>query len=190
MILNDFQIIGHANQGMISPFVAHSTKGPGGTSYGLSSFGYDVRVGNEWVTYRRNNDVPLDPANILESDTCRVVSDEFILRQGQFVLAHTIETLDLPRDCLGLVKDKSSLARCGMHVQNTVLEPGWRGQVTLEIFNNSPRPVLIRAGQGIAQVIFERGAPCMVSYADRKGKYQGQVGVTLPIASVADEVAA
>jgi dCTP deaminase len=185
MILNDFQIIGYANQGMISPFVPRSTKGPGGTSYGISSFGYDVRVGNEWVEYRANNDAPIDALTLSDDDTRRTVSDEFILRPGKFVLAHTVETLDLPRDCLGLVKDKSSLARLGLHVQNTVLEPGWRGEVTLEIFNNGPRPVRLYAGQGIAQVIFERGNPCMVSYADRKGKYQNQVGVVLPRASVA-----
>jgi dCTP deaminase len=117
----------------------------------------------------------------------RTVADEFVLRPREFVLAHTIETLDMPRDCLGLVKDKSSLARCGLTVQNTVLEPGWRGQITLEIYNNGPRPVLLRAGQGIAQVIFERGEPCLVSYADRQGKYQDQRGVTLPRAT---EVAA
>lgn len=188
MILNDAQITGLAAGGMITPFVRTSTKGPGGTSYGLSSFGYDIRVGNEWVQYRRNNDEPLDPANIQESDTCRTVADEFVLRQGQFVLAHSLETLNIPRDCLGLVKDKSSLARCGLTVQNTVLEPEWlQGQITLEIFNNGPRPVLLRAGQGIAQVVFLRGAPCFVSYADRKGKYQGQTGVTLPRAT---EVAA
>jgi dCTP deaminase len=185
MILNDIRIAGLAALGMIEPFVSQSTKGPGGTSYGLSSMGYDIRVGNEWVEYRRNNDEPLDPANIKEEDTRRVVADEFVLRQGAFVLACTIETIAMPRDLIGLVKDKSSLARCGLTVQNTVLEPGWCGQVTLEIYNNSPRPVLLRAGQGIAQVIFERGDPCAVSYADRKGKYQGQVGVTLPRSGVA-----
>ncbi len=183
MILNDVQITGLALGGMISPFVAQSTKGPGGTSYGLSSFGYDVRVGNEWVQYRANNDVPLDPANILDEDISRVWGDEFVLRQGQFVLACTLETLSIPRDCLGMVKDKSSLARCGITLQTTVLEPEWRGQITLEIFNNSPRPVVLRAGQGIAQVVFERGAPSRVSYADRKGKYQDQKGVTLPRAT-------
>jgi dCTP deaminase len=180
MILNDVQITGLAGGGMISPFVGESTKGPGGTSYGLSSYGYDIRVGDEWVTYRRNNDEPLDPANILDTDTCRTVADEFILRQGQFVLACTMETIAMPRDCVGMVMDKSSLARCGITLQTTVLEPEWRGQITLEIFNNSPRPVLLRAGQGIAQVIFHRGEPCFVSYADRKGKYQDQAGVTLP----------
>jgi dCTP deaminase len=185
MILNDIRIMGRAAVGMITPFVATSTQGPGGTSYGLSSFGYDVRVGREWVEYRRNNDEPLDPANIREDDTKRTVADEFVIRPGCFVLACTLEILSIPRDCIGLVKDKSSLARCGLTVQNTVLEPEWRGQVTLEIYNNSPRPVLLRAGQGIAQVIFETGDPCHVSYADRKGKYQDQQGVTLPRAGVA-----
>lgn len=180
MILNDIRIAGLAAGGMISPFVAESTKGPGGTSYGMSSFGYDVRVGNEWVEYRRNNDEPLDPANIQEGDVKRTTADEFVLRQGGFVLACTLETITMPRDCIGRVMDKSSLARCGITLQNTVLEPKWRGQITLEIFNNSPRPVLLRAGQGIAQVIFERGDPCRISYADRNGKYQYQQGVTLP----------
>lgn len=190
MILNDARIAGLAADGMISPFVAASTKGPGGTSYGLSSMGYDVRVGNEWITYRTNNDVPLDPARALtEEEIRRTCADEFVLRPNAFVLACTLETLSIPRNCLGLVKDKSSLARFGITLQTTVLEPGWTGQVTLEIYNNNPRPVLLRAGQGIAQIIFERSAPCHVSYADRRGKYQNQMGVTLPRAST-DEVAA
>lgn len=186
MILNDARITGLAAGGMITPFVAASTRGPGGTSFGLSSFGYDIRLGNEFVTYRTNNDVPLDPARELtEEEIRRTVAPEFVLRPNSFVLACTLETLSIPRDCLGLVKDKSSLARFGITLQTTVLEPGWTGQVTLEIYNNNPRPVLLRAGQGIAQVIFERGDPCHVSYADRKGKYQCQVGVTLPRAGVA-----
>jgi dCTP deaminase len=190
MILSDIRIMGRAAVGMITPFVAHSAKGPGGTSYGLSSYGYDVRVGNEWVEYRTNNDAPLDPAvAVTEEEIRRTYADQFILRPNSFVLAHTMEVLSIPRDCLGLVKDKSSLARLGITLQTTVLEPGWTGQVTLEIYNNNPRPVLLRAGQGIAQVIFETGDPCHVSYADRKGKYQGQYGVTLPRATV-DEVAA
>jgi dCTP deaminase len=189
MILNDIRIIGRAAVGMITPFVAHSTKGPGGTSFGLSSFGYDVRVGREWVEYRTNNDVPLDPSReITEEEVRRTTANVFVLRPNSFVLAHTMEILSIPRDCLGLVKDKSSLARLGITLQTTVLEPGWTGQVTLEIYNNNPRPVLLRAGQGIAQILFETGDPCYVSYADRKGKYQGQSGVTLPRSS--GEVAA
>jgi dCTP deaminase len=186
MILNDIRIMGRAAVGMITPFVATSAKGPGGTSYGLSSFGYDVRLGREFVSYRTNNDVPLDPAlDITEEEISRTVADQFVLRPNSFVLACTLEVLSIPRDCLGLVKDKSSLARLGITLQTTVLEPGWTGQVTLEIYNNNPRPVLLRAGQGIAQVLFERGEPCHVSYADRKGKYQGQQGVTLPRPGVA-----
>lgn len=182
MILNDIQIHGLARGGMVSPYVAESTRGPGGTSHGLSSFGYDVRLGGEWVSYRRNNDVPLDPGDIRDEDVARSFSPEYVLRQGAFVLATTLETLALPRDVTGLVKDKSTLARVGLCLQNTVLEAGWRGQVTLELYNNGPRPVLLRAGQGVAQVLFLRGDPCAVSYADRKGKYQGQSGVTLPTA--------
>jgi dCTP deaminase len=180
--------MGRAAVGMITPFVATSTKGPGGTSYGLSSFGYDVRVGREWVTYRRNNDEPLEIGAISEDDVKRTFSDEFVLRPREFVLAHTMEIIDVPRDCLAFVMDKSSLARVGLHLQTTVLESGWRGRTTLEIFNNNCRPVRLRAGQGIAQVIFATGDPCRVSYADRKGKYQDQQGVTLPRSS--GEVAA
>lgn len=184
MILNDAQISDLAADGMIHPFVGESTKGPGGTSYGLSSFGYDVRVGNEWVTYKGvtcfGAHQPLDPANVTEDEVYRVRRNEFVLPAGGFVLAHTMETLSMPRDVVGKVTDKSSLARCGITLQTTVLEPGWSGQVTLEIYNNSPRSVLLRAGQGIAQILFFRGAPCRISYADRKGKYQDQRGVTLP----------
>ena len=187
MILNDVEITGLAAGGMIRPFVAVSTKGPGGTSYGLSSFGYDIRIGREWVEFRTNNDVPLEIGEITEDDVKRTRADEFVIRPGSFVLAHTMEFIDVPRDCLGFVTDKSSLARFGITLQTTVLEAGWRGQVTLELFNNNCRPVRLRAGMGVAQVVFQRGKPCRTSYADRKGKYQGQSGVTLPRAS---EVAA
>jgi len=138
-------------------------------------------VGDEWVEYWSHGRAPyLDPANITEDDVFRRRSDEFVLPAGAFVLAHTVETLAMPRDVLGKVTDKSSLARCGITLQTTVLEPGWTGQITLEIYNNSPRAVLLRAGQGIAQVLFFKGSPCRVSYDDRKGKYQFQTGVTLP----------
>lgn len=180
MILNDIQIAALARGGMITPFVGESTKGPGGTSYGLSSYGYDVRLGGEWVEFRTNNDAPLEIGSLTEDDVKRTQADAFVLRPGAFVLAHTMEVIDMPRDCIAFVTDKSSLARFGITLQTTVLEPAWRGQVTLELFNNNCRPVRLHAGMGVAQVIFGRGNPCFVSYGDRAGKYQDQAGVTLP----------
>lgn len=175
MLLSDNEI---ALSGIIEPFEAEQVR-MAGTSYGLSSYGYDVRLGSEFVVIKPSAE-PLSPEWIGEEDVERIVADRFILRPGAFVLAVTAEYLTMPADVTGLVCDKSSWARCGLSVQNTVLEPGWHGEVTLELHNQSPRPLLLTAGQGIAQVLFVRGEPCRTSYADRAGRYQGQRGVTLP----------
>ena len=163
---------------MIEPFEPKiSTRG--GVSYGLSSYGYDVRLGRDFKVYAGAG--LIEPANLQEYDIISLEDqDSYVLRPGGFVLAHTVEYLRMPRDITGLVKDKSTYARCGITLQTTVLEAGWEGQVTLEIFNNNHRPVRLCAGHGIAQIMFVRGNPCMVSYADRRGKYQGQTGVTMP----------
>ena len=103
--------------------------------------------------------------------------EQFILRSGEFVLAHTLETFKIPDNVTGLIKDKSTYARLGVAVQNTVLEAGWYGQPTLDISNHSPRPVVLLVGWGVAQIQFYQGEPCNSPYV---GKYQGQGGVTLP----------
>lgn len=175
MLLCDTQI---SLSEIVEPFEPEQIR-KAGTSYGLSSYGYDVRLGNEFVTFLPS-DKPLSPETISERDVVRELADKFVLHPGAFVLAVTAEYIRMPPDVTGLVCDKSSWARCGLSVQNTVLEPGWHGEVTLELHNQSPRPLLLTAGQGIAQVLFVRGMPCATTYADRAGRYQGQRGVTLP----------
>lgn len=180
MILSDTEILDLIDAGMIAP--AERTlvgKAEGRISYGMSSYGYDVRLGQEFVLYKDSTE-PLDPLCVGPDDYDRCVADEVELGPGDFLLGVTMETIRMPRDVTAMLCDKSSLARCGISVQNTILEAGWCGELTLEIHNQLRRPVILRAGQGIGQLIFFRGAPCMTSYADRCGKYMGQVGVTLP----------
>lgn len=176
-ILCDRQIRELALAGMITPFV-ESQKGKGIVSYGLSSYGYDLRLGN--VFKMSVGESVLDPTNVGEGDFFTVtVTDHFDIPARSFVLACTMETLHLPPDVTGLLKDKSTYARCGISVQNTVFEAGWQGVPTLELVNHLDRPVRLHVGQGIGQMLFFRGEPCEVSYSDRGGKYQGQTGVTL-----------
>ena len=103
-----------------------------------------------------------------------------LFRSHGFVLAHTVEWLKMPADVTGIIHDKSTYARLGCALQNTVIEAGWEGQITLEITNHNARPVVLRAGCGIAQIVFHRGVPCRSPYSARSGKYQGQSGVTPP----------
>lgn len=197
MILNDAQICDLAEGGMISPFVAESVKGPGGTSHGLSSCGVDIRLGDEWVVFRkpalwrrllgrgglrRHVNPPIDPEKPLETwRTRRWRAPKVVVPAGGFLLAHSLETVAFPRHVSAELKDKSTLARLGLSIQNTIMEPGWSGQITIEIHNSGPQDVLLRAGQGIGQLIFvPLSAPCRVSYADRAGKYMHQVGTVLP----------
>jgi dCTP deaminase len=179
VLLNDYQIREAAEGGMIAPFSADQVR-EHGVSYGLSSFGYDIRLDCEFVFYGRSGE-PLSPETVCEDDVTRLRADEYLLPPKGFVLAVTKEYLRLPASVTGLVCDKSSWARCGLHVQNTVLEAGWEGQVTLELTNNLPhRPIRLRAGCGIAQVLFARGRIPLTTYAERQGRYQHQTGVTLP----------
>lgn len=180
MILSDTEILDLIDAGMISP--AERTlvgRAEGRISHGISSYGYDVRLGQEFVLYKDSTE-PLDPLCVEPDDYDRYVTDEVIIGPGDFLLGVTMETIQMPRDVSAMFCDKSSLARCGISVQNTFLEAGWCGELTLEIHNQLKRPVILRAGQGIGQLIFFRGAPCMTSYADRAGKYMNQSGVTLP----------
>lgn len=133
MLLSDDQI---ALSGIIEPFEAEQVR-MAGTSYGLSSYGYDVRLGSEFVVIKPAG-WALSPETICEADVIRTHADTFVLPPGRFLLAVTAEYLTMPPDVTGLVCDKSSWARCGLSVQNTVLEPGWHGEVTLELHNQSP----------------------------------------------------
>lgn len=180
MILSDREILKLIDAGMISPAERKLVgRAEGRISSGLSSYGYDVRLGNEFVRYKPSTE-PLDPLRVRPEDYDRFVAEEVYIEPGGFLLGVTMETIRMPPDVTAQLCDKSSLARSGISVQNSVMEAGWIGQITLEIHNQLQRPVILRAGQGIGQLIFFRGEPCMVTYADRAGKYQGQTGCVPP----------
>lgn len=150
-------------------------------SYGLSSYGYDVRSANEFKIFTNINSVIVDPKNFDTSSFVDVKTDVCIIPPNSFVLAHTVEYFHIPRNVLVICLGKSTYARCGIIVNVTPLEPEWEGNITLEFSNTTNLPAKIYANEGVAQLIFfESSETCEVSYKDRKGKYQGQKGVTLP----------
>lgn len=171
---------------MISPFealqVRQNEKGKI-ISYGTSSYGYDVRCANEFKIFTNINSAIVDPKNFCESSFVDVVSDVCIIPPNSFVLARSVEYFRIPRDVLVICVGKSTYARCGIIVNVTPLEPEWEGHVTLEFSNTTPLPAKIYANEGIAQMLFiQSDEECETSYKDRQGKYQGQKGVTLPLA--------
>lgn len=181
----DRWIIEQAGQGMIEPFeasqVCHNAEGERIISYGTSSFGYDVRCSNEFKIFTNINSAIVDPKAFDERSFVDFVGDVCIIPPNSFALARTVEYLRIPRNVLTICLGKSTYARCGIIVNVTPLEPGWEGQVTLEFSNTTPLPAKIYAFEGIAQIIFlESDEPCLTSYKDRNGKYNGQRGVTLP----------
>lgn len=152
-------------------------------SYGLSSYGYDIRVANEFKVFTPGvGDLALiDPKHIDTRALLDFVGDTCIIPPNSFVLARSLEYMRMPDNVLGMVLGKSTYARCGIVTNFTPLEPGWHGYITIEISNTTPLPAKIYANEGIAQVLFFEGdMPCEISYADKKGKYQGQTGVVLP----------
>lgn len=168
------------DSGMISPFTEKLTR-QGVISYGLSSYGYDARLADEFKVFTNVNNAIVDPKNF--SDECFVdrKGDTCIIPPHSFILARTLEYFKIPRDVLVICLGKSTYARCGLIVNVTPLEPEWEGHVTLEISNTTPLPAKVYANEGICQFLFLKGeAPCETSYADRGGKYQWQRGVTLP----------
>jgi len=171
---------------MITPFqatqVCESTNGRI-ISYGVSSYGYDVRCSNEFKVFTNINSAIVDPKQFDSNSFVDVHSDVCIIPPNSFALARTIEYFRIPRQVLTICLGKSTYARCGIIVNVTPLEPEWEGHVTLEFSNTTPLPAKIYAGEGVAQMIFlEADEICAVSYHDRRGKYQKQVGVTLPCA--------
>jgi dCTP deaminase len=154
----------------------------GVVSYGLSSYGYDFRVANEFKVFSNVNYAFVDPKQFNNRAFVDVVTDDAcIIPPNSFVLARSVEYFRIPRDLLAICVGKSSYARCGIILNTTPFEPGWEGFVTLEISNTTPLPAKIYANEGIGQVIFLRASQvCAVSYADRKGKYQKQQGIVLP----------
>jgi dCTP deaminase len=154
---------------------------PGVISYGVSSYGYDVRVGRNFKVFTNARCTVVDPKHFDPASFVDIEGDFCLIPPNSFALAETIEYLEIPRDILCVCVGKSTYARCGIIVNVTPLEPEWRGRVTIEISNTTPLPAKIYAGEGIAQILFLRGeAVCHTSYGDKKGKYQDQKGLTLP----------
>ena len=167
-------------EGMISPFEEKQVRG-NKISYGLSSFGYDARVSEEFKIFTNVNSEIVDPKNFKSSNFVTKNVSECIIPPNSFVLARTVEYFKIPKDILVICLGKSTYARCGIIVNVTPLEPGWEGHVTLEFSNTTPLPAKIYANEGVAQFIFLKGNENPeVTYADRNGKYMGQTGVTLP----------
>jgi len=168
-----------ASKGMITPFEVSRLKGV--ISYGTSSYGYDLRVADEFKIFRGHCGDFIDPKAFPADCFLDHKGDSCIIPANSFVLARSLEYFRIPRDVLAVCLGKSTYARCGVIVNVTPLEPEWEGHVTMAISNTAPAPVRIYANEGIAQIIF-LGAetPCETSYADKAGKYQAQKGITLP----------
>ena len=168
------------SRGMIEPFVERQTK-EGVISYGLSSYGYDARVSNEFKIFTNVDSAIVDPKNFSEAGFVSREVDVCVIPPNSFALARSVEYFRVPRDVLVICLGKSTYARCGLIVNVTPLEPEWEGHVTLEISNTTPLPAKVYANEGLCQILFFRSdEPCQVSYADRKGKYQKQQGIVLP----------
>jgi len=172
----------------ISPFAANESR-TDTVSYGVSSYGYDVRVGTRFKIFTNTTSggtAIVDPKAFTDDlfvtvDTTETGRDHVLIPPNSFALAETVEWIDIPRNVLAICVGKSTYARCGLIVNVTPLEPEWRGKVTLEISNTTPLPAKVYANEGIAQMIFlEARTECRTSYADKRGKYQDQEGLTLP----------
>jgi dCTP deaminase len=167
-------------KGMIEPFV-EAQRREGVISYGVSSYGYDARVAEEFKIFTNVDNAIVDPKNFSDQSFVERNKEVCIIPPNSFVLARTVEYFRIPRDVLVICLGKSTYARCGIIVNVTPLEPEWEGHVTLEFSNTTPLPAKVYANEGACQFLFLKGAtPPDVSYADRAGKYMGQRGVTLP----------
>lgn len=177
-VLSDVEI---ARDVVIEPFAVGQPR-VGVISYGVSSYGYDVRVGSKYKIFTNVHSAIVDPKSFSDRSFVDYEGDECVIPPNSFALAETVEYLAIPRDVIAVCVGKSTYARCGIIVNVTPLEPEWRGKVTLEISNTTPLPAKIYSNEGIAQILFLRAERiCEVSYADKKGKYQDQKGLTLPM---------
>ena len=164
---------------LISPFVKSQIK-KGNISFGPSSYGYDIRLSEEFKLFSPAQDSIIDPKAVQEGLFRQIKAGICTLCANSFVLGRSLEYFKMPDNLLGIVTGKSTYARCGIIVNVTPLEPGWQGFLTISISNTAPRPVRLYAGEGIAQVLFfEASEPCKISYRDKGGKYQGQKDVTI-----------
>ncbi|MBN4067219.1 dCTP deaminase [Simkania negevensis] len=172
--------------GMIEPFAdSQVRKQEDGNkpviSYGVSSYGYDLRVAGEFKVFTNIYNTVVDPKQFQDNSFVNIEADECLVPPNSFALARSVEYFRIPRNVLTICLGKSTYARCGIIVNVTPLEPEWEGHVTLEISNTTPLPAKIYANEGLAQVIFfEANEVCQTSYADRKGKYMKQHGITIP----------
>jgi dCTP deaminase len=165
---------------MIEPFVDHQERN-GVISFGLSSYGYDIRVADEFKIFTNVYNTLVDPKHFDPQSMIDFKGDACVIPPNSFALARTVEYFRIPRSVLTICLGKSSYARCGIIINITPFEPSWEGFVTLEISNTTPLPAKIYANEGIAQVLFfEADEECEVSYADKQGKYQGQQTIVLP----------
>jgi len=188
-LLADFQIEARTRLGegdpyrlVINPFTTEPCP-EGVISYGLTSYGYDIRLGDKFLLFTDTAAVEVDPKNMKRDRFVYTEGvDSVLIPPNSFVLAESLEYVEIPRDCLAIVLGKSTYARCGINLNMTPLEPGWKGIITIEIANMTRLPARVYAKEGIGQVIFLSGsAKCLKSYADKKGaKYQNQTGLTLP----------
>ena len=177
---NDVWIANMASKGMINPFVSMQIQ-TGIVSYGLSSYGYDMRVADEFRIFSNVHPGIIDPKNFNTAIGTTFKSDICILPPNSFALSRSYEYWKIPRNVLTICIGKSTYARCGIIINVTAFEPEWEGHVTIEISNTTPLPAKIYANEGIAQVLFfEADEECLVSYKDKKGRYQGQTGITAP----------
>lgn len=183
-IMPDWWIERKAKEGMIEPFAERADR-PGVISYGLSSYGYDVRVADHYKLFRTTVDTPetvvIDPKNF----DGRLIRDHngpyLLMPPHSFALTTTVERFKIPRNVLVVCVGKSTYARCGLIINVTPLEPEWEGHITIEISNTTGLPAIVYSNEGIAQLLFfQSKIECIKSYADKKGKYQGQTDITLP----------
>lgn len=189
-LLNDEEITQLATHcDMISPFVPECVRknasGERVISYGVSSYGYDVRPAPHFKLVSNATQSEqgfLDPKNVSEADYVDHYGDSVIVPPNGFVICSTIEYFKIPRNVFVIAVSKSTYARVGLQTLCTPLEPGWEGQLVLEFANNTPRPIKLYANEGALQLFFLRSAPPNISYADRQGKYQGQTGIQLSLA--------
>lgn len=184
-LLSDSEIRKLAQEkGMISPFEANQVKTVDNekkVSYGLSSYGYDLRVADEFKVFTNVHSSIIDPKRFNENSFVDIQGDHCIVPPNSFALARSVEYFKIPRDVLTICIGKSTYARCGIIVNVTPFEPEWEGYVTLEISNTTPLPAMIYSNEGLAQVLFFKGnTPCETSYADRNGKYMKQKGIVVP----------
>lgn len=173
-----------AAMGMIMPYLAEAVR-DGVISYGPSSYGYDIRVADDFKIFTNVNTTVVDPKNFDANSFVEFQGEICTIPPNSFVLARSIEYMRMPRNVTGILLGKSTYSRCGIVTNFTPLEAGWEGHITIEISNTTPLPARIYANEGIAQALFfEADENCLESYADRAagsgGKYQGQIGITLP----------